>query len=169
VGNFTFATIESPSAYVSDTAEITQSWTLTLVCGANTPRPRIGELWFGRLTTLTRGVDPDIDVTEGDIAQIRVQGAGGRQEVVSDLKFPVSYSRLKVRTFTDAQHIQYRNEITRGTRFGADPIVVVPPDELQGSGRLIHARVGAVVQTKHRDQTWREFDVDLMESPMARA
>jgi hypothetical protein len=166
-GNFSFTDIYQPSAWcVLNSAETITEANLTFVVGTNQPRPRIGEFWVGKLTTFVRGVDPDIELNAGDAAQLRVQGAGGRQEVVSDLRIPLSMLRLKVRCFTDDQYDYWRNRVTRGTRFGADPMVLVPPTALDGDS-IIHGRVGPVLATRSKDQSWREFQVDLAESPFS--
>jgi hypothetical protein len=165
VGNFAFSVIDTPTASTTGNTELTQSYTMSIQMPAgNQPKPKIGEVWIGKLITLTRGIDPDIDIKEGDVAQIRVQGATGRQEVVSDIRLPATYATMKVRTFTDAQWIQYRNLIYRGTRFGADPFVLVPPDDLQGSGRVMHGRIGPILGTIHKENTWREFSMEFAES-----
>jgi hypothetical protein len=166
-GNFAFSTINTPSAWVtSNSAEYVLEANLTMDISSG-PRPRIGELWVGKLTLLTRGIDPEIEVTEGDVAQSRVQGATGRQEVLSEMRIPSSFHKMKVRTFTDAQYEQYRS-LFRSTKYGADPLVLVPPDEYVGT-RIIHARCGPVVAVKSKEATWREFSLDLVESPFSAA
>jgi hypothetical protein len=154
--------------YLVGNSEMSQSYTMSIQMPAgNYQRPRIGELWMGKLTTMLRGADPDIDIKEGDPAQLRVMGASGRQEILSNITRSFSSVLIKIRTFTEAQWNQYKNLLFKGTRYGADPVVVVPPSDLQGSGRVIHGRIGPVIGTKHKDKSWKEFSVDLTESPFA--
>ena len=165
---FSFSTIDPITATKSDTATFYQVWRLDIQMPAgNQPRPKIGELWMGRLQTFTRGPDPGIDINEGDINQIRVSAAGGRQEVLSDMRIPARSIGMKVRTFTDAAFTQYRDQLTRGTRFGAEPLLLVPPLELEGIALPVHGRVGPVTGYKNAEAGWREFTVNLMESPFS--
>jgi len=168
VGNFTLSTIAPITAWVSDTPETTQVWRLDIAMpSGNQVRPRIGEVWIGRLETFTRGIDPGITIQEGDAMQIRITAAGGRQEILSDLRVPNRAVDLKVRTFTDASFYEYRDTLTRGSRFGVDPILVVPPAGLTGVAKPIHGRIGPVMGYKHQESGWREFDIKMLESPFS--
>jgi hypothetical protein len=168
IGNFSLSTIAPITAWVSDTAEYTQTWQLDITMpSGNQVRPKIGEVWIGRLETFTRGIDPGITLQEGDAMQIRITAAQGRQEVLSDLREPNKALTLKVRTFTDASFYQYRDTLTRGSRFGVDPILIVPPAGLTGVAKPVHGRVGPVMGYKHQESGWREFSVKLIESPFS--
>jgi hypothetical protein len=166
----TFSPITAISTWDTVGSTYDRVWRLSIQMPAgNQPRPKIGELWIGTLRTFLRGPDPGITVKEGDRAQIRVVSAQGRQEILTDQRIPAGEVSLKIRTFTDAAYLQYKEEVNRGTRFGADPILLVPVDELEGSARLIFGRVGQTVSYSHKEAGYREFTVEIQESPMSGA
>jgi hypothetical protein len=168
IGTHSLTTISPISTHQTFTAEYRQTWRVDIAMpSGNQVRPKIGEVWIGRLETFTRGIDPGINLKEGDLQQIRVTAAQGRQEILSDLREPNKGLKMNVRTFTDASFYQYRDTLTRGTRFGADPLLLLPPAGLEGAARLVHGRVGSAVGYKHQEAGWREFTVSLMESPFS--
>jgi len=158
------------SCAATGAASYTQVWQVAIQMPAgNQPRPKIGELWIGTLRTFLRAPDPGIAVKEGDPDQVRVVTAQGRLEILSDQRLPASALSLSVRTFTDAQFTQYKNELTRGTRFGADPILLIPDASLEGSGRVIFGRVGQTISYSHKEAGFRSFTLDFQESPLSNA
>lgn len=162
--------ISPVSCAATDTASYTQVWQLAIQMPAgNQPRPKIGELWIGMNRVFLRGPDPGISVKEGDPNQIRVEAAQGRLEILSDQRLPAEAISLKIRTFTEASFAQYKNEIQRGTRFGADPILLLPDAALEGSGRVIFGRIGQEISYSHQDTTFKSFTVEFKESPLSNA
>ena len=152
------------------TGKFLQTWRLDIAMPTgNQPRPKIGELWIGSLRSLTRGPSPGITIAEGDPNQIRVEGAQGRVEILSDQRLPAQKLTLNVKTSSDAAYEQYRSVLTRGTRFGADPLLLIPVDVFDGTGRVILGRVGETISYTVSEVGWRAFSVELSESPLAAA
>jgi len=133
--------------------------------GGNQPRPKIGELWIGSPTTMLRGPMGGITLIEGDAYQNRLEAAQGRVEVLSDQKYPSQAMKLQVKTASEAAYEQWRNVVTRGSRFGAEPILLIPPDQLDGANRVLHGRVGPTISYTLPNAGWRTFEVDFVESP----
>jgi len=162
--------ITAVSCAATDTASYTQVWQLAIQMPAgNQPRPKIGELWIGMNRVFLRGPDPGITVKEGDPNQIRVEAAQGRLEILSDQRLPAEAISMGIRTFTDAAFAQYKNEIQRGTRFGADPILLLPDAALEGSGRVIFGRIGQEISYTHKEAGFRSFTIEFKESPLSNA
>jgi hypothetical protein len=167
VGTITLP-ISAVSCAVTDTASYAQVWTLDIQMPAgNQPRPKLGELWIGMKRIFLRGPDPGITVKEGDPNQIRLETAQGRLEILSDQRLPAEAISLKIRTFTAEAFAQYKNELQRGTRFGADPVLLLPDAALEGSGRVIFGRIGQEISYSHQETTFKSFTVDFRESPLS--
>ena len=135
----------------------------------NQPRPLLGELWIGGIRSLTRGPLDGIGIEEGDANQLRVQGAQGRVDVLSDQAHPTQKLSLDVKTTSDASYEEYRSALTRGTRFGADPLLLLPIDVFDGASRVIHGRIGATISYTVARAGWRSFKLEFSESPFAGA
>ncbi|HUW55448.1 MAG TPA: hypothetical protein VMZ92_02360 [Planctomycetota bacterium] len=161
-------TLASLSCYASFTAEYRQTWRLDIAMpSGNHTRPKVGELWIGNVTTMTRGPLGDIRLLDGDLDQLRLEAQQGRQEVLSDQKNPAQRMALKVKTTGDAAYEEWRNIVTRGSRFGVDPLLLIPPDALDGASRILHGRLGATVGYTLPNAGWRTFTVEFSESPFA--
>jgi hypothetical protein len=163
-------TVTPVSCIAEFTAKFLQTWRLDIAMPAgNQPRPRIGELWIGAARTFLKKPLPGIAMTEGDQFQLRVEGAQGRMEVLSDQRLPAQKLMLTLKTTGDAPYEQYRSELTRGTKFGKDPMLLIPEDDFDGDDRVIHGRVGQVVAYSVTNKGWRSFSIEFAESPFAGA
>jgi len=163
-------TIRPLSCFAEFTAKFLRTWRLEIQMPAgNQPRPLLGELWIGGARSLTRGPDDGISLEEGDANQLRVRGAQGRVDVLSDQAHPTQKLSLSVRTTNDAAYEEYRSTLTRGTRFGADPMLLLPLDAFDGAYRVIHGRVGATIGYAVTRAGWRSFKLEFAESPFAGA
>lgn len=161
-------TVTPVSCRASFTAKRLRTWHLDIQMPAGIqPRPMIGEVWIGKARYFTRNPNEGIGLSEGDPFQIRVEGAQGRVDILTDQALPAAAMRLELKTFTDAQFDQYRNQLARGSRFGAEPILLLPADEFDGTGRVFHGRIGPVVAYTVLRPGVRTFTVEFAESPFA--
>jgi hypothetical protein len=172
VGALTLIPVQ-PSFYKVDTSpSFVQVWTLDIQMPAgNQPRPIIGEVWIGLVRTLLAGspVVP-IGLEEASKGQIRVEAARRRVEVVGEDARPVAAIDMSFATRDAASYVQIRDEIARLTRFGADPLVLLPSDAFEG-GTIYHGRIADKVSYSrilgaYQDPA-RTFGMPFSESPFA--
>lgn len=158
-----------PSFSATDTSVFTQTWRLSIdMPSGNRVRPIIGEVWIGKLRTFLNRPQLSLRLTEGDANQIRVEGARGRQEVLSDLgRRPAADLSMGFKISTEASYTQARDEFTRGTKFGAEPLLFLPDSTFEGSGRLFHGRIDNRVSYSRIHNAWREYKFNFRESPLA--
>ncbi len=165
-----------PSSYaVTVLAQLVQTWRLSIDIPAalrpSAPRPIIGEVWIGKVRTLLGGspVLP-ISLTEGDASQVRVEGTGGRLDVLGS-GTPARAELLLEFTFDNASYKQARDQVARLTRFGEDPLLLLPSQSFEGAGRLYHGRIGQEVAYSRispgTDEALRSFTWEFAESPLA--
>jgi len=163
-------TLAPISCFTTFSAKFLQTWRLDIAMPAgNQLRPIIGEVWIGRAVTLTRGPQDGVGLSDGDPFQIRVRGAAGRVDVLSDQFIPAQAYTLALRTITDQQYEEWKNTVTRATRFGVDPLLLLPDSNFEGSTRAIHGRVGAVISYTVQRPGFRSFTIEYAESPFAGA
>lgn len=163
-----------PSMYVVGAApQLVRTWRLTIQMPAgNQPRPIIGEVWLGTARTLLVGspVLP-IGLTESSPGQLTLEAARGRLEVLGEDAPHVTGLELQFKARTTAAYQQVRDEIARLTRFGAEPLMLLPGEGFEGAGRLYHGRIGEKVsfqrQTPDGDETLRTFALPFAESLFA--
>jgi len=161
-------TVAALSCYATFSAEYRQTWRLDIAMPAgNHPRPKVGELWIGNTTTMVQGPLGGIRLLDGDPAQLRLEAQQGRQEVLSDQKNPSQRMALKVKTSGDAAYEEWRNIVARASRFGVDPILLLPPDAFDGATRILHGRIGPTIGYTLPNAGWRTFSVEFSESPFA--
>lgn len=161
-----------PSAFALGTSSSARYWSLDVTMPANTialhGAPFIGELWAGRLVDLVACPGYPFDIVEGDIAQVRLQGGLGREFVYSELEFPTRAFKMRFKTTNDSQYEDARDSFLRASRYGADPVILVPVDQLEGAGTLWHGRVGPETTFARVGLTRRTFEITLRESPFPR-
>ena len=163
-------TILPVSCSKSFTAKFLRTWRLEIQMPAgNQPRPLLGELWIGSARSLTRGPMDGVGLEEGDANQLRVEGAQGRVDILSDQVQPTQKLSLSIKTTNDASYEEYRSILTRGTRFGADPMLLLPIDAFDGASRVLHGRIGAIISYTILRTGWRSFKIEFAESPFAGA
>jgi len=161
-----------PSMYtVAVASQLIQVWRLSIqMPTGNQPRPILGEVWIGTARTFDRSPTLPIPVTEADKGQVRIEAARGRVEVLSDPGRPAAGLRLEMST-PEADYVRVRDEIMRLTRFGGEPMLLIPSAAFEG-GRFYHGRVGQEISytrftaadgTEH----WRSFQLAFDESPFA--
>lgn len=164
-----------PSCYVIGAGtQLVQTWRLSIQMPAGTqPRPVIGEVWIGKARTLLAGspIMP-VGVEESAPGQISVEGARRRREVVADTARPLTEISLSFRARNDASFEQIRDEIARLTRYGADPLVLLPGPTWDGGGRIYHGRIEdrmewSVVTRTAGDESLRYLALPFVESPFA--
>lgn len=149
----------------------TQLWTLSITMPAgNRPRPTIGEVWVGKVRSLTRSPQLPLALTEGDPSQVRLEAARGRVEVLSDEGDPTAALRLEFKVPED-DYTRARDELARLTHFGAEPMLLIPSTNFEGS-RFYHGRLGQEVAysrmtAAESDEAWRAFTLEFQESPLA--
>jgi len=158
-----------PSFFAEDTASYTQSWRLSIDMPSGTqPRPILGEVWIGKVRTFLRG-PRKVQRSEGDRNQKRIESARGRIEVVSDnAKAPNSDITFQF-TVAESEYEQVRDEVCRGGKFGAEPMLLLPDAAFEGTGSIYHTRVSDAVQFGRIGTTLRTFTLDFTESPFAAA
>jgi hypothetical protein len=158
-----------PSFYAADTSVYTQTWRLSIdMPSGNQVRPVIGEVWIGKLRTFAERPQLPTSLLEGDPTQIRVEGARGRVEILSDIgRYPTTILSFRFKIATDVPYIQTRDELTRGTKFGVEPLLFLPDSTFEGSGKLYHGRFGKDVTYTRIHNGWREFGLPFIESPLA--
>lgn len=163
-----------PSMYGTATAQFIQTWRLTITMPAgNQPRPLLGEIWLGTVRTLPMNPALPVGVTEASPGQIILETARLRKEVLADEARAVTQLTLSFRTGVEASFGQVRAEVIRGTRSGADPLLLIPEAILDGSGRLYHGRIDGqtfawnVETMTGTGLAFRTFGVPFSESPFA--
>jgi len=161
-----------PSMSATTMSQLVQTWRLTIQMPAgNQPRPELGEAWIGKARTLL-GHAPTlpISVTEGSPGQTRVEGGSGRLAVVGT-GTPTRASLMLQFVFDDAGYRQGRDAVARLTRFGEEPLLLLPSESFEGAGRIYHGRLGAEVAysriTPGADDALRSFTWEFEESPLA--
>lgn len=168
-------TVAQPSCYVVGVAaQLVRTWRLTIQLPAGVqPRPKIGEVWIGSARTMLVGspVMP-IGGEEGAPGQLVVETGRGRREVVPDDARPSGELALQFRATTAAAFRQIRDEIARLTRFGADPLLLLPGEDFDGAGRVYHGRVEdrlawSIVTRTAGGESLRTFALPFRESPFA--
>lgn len=158
-----------PSFSATDTSVYTQTWRLSVdMPSGDQVRPVVGEVWIGKVRTFLNRPELSLRLEEGDLNQIRVEGARGRVEVLSDMgRRPASRMQMKFKINNEASYVQTRDEFTRGTKFGAEPLLFLPDSTFEGSGRLFHGRVENKMSYVRVYNDWREFQLNFGESPLS--
>ncbi len=165
-----------PSCYVlAGLPVLAQTWRLSIAIPSalrpSAPRPIIGEVWIGRARTLA-GHAPTLPftVSEGDQGQVRVEGSSGRIDVLSS-GAPARADLMLSFTFEHEAYKQGRDEVARLTRFGVEPLLLIPTKSFEGAGRLYHGRIGQEVAYSRlspgTDEALRSFTWEFAESPLA--
>lgn len=170
-------TVGQPSCYaVAAAAQLVQTWRVAVSIPAalrpSTSRPKIGEPWLGLVRTWLVGSPvPTFGGEESAPGQLRVSGPRKRVEVVADDAPPVLELALAFRAKDDAAFRQIRSEIMRLTRFGADPLLLLPGEQFEGAGRVYHGRVedrlAWDIITPLDTGSARSFAMPFLESPFA--
>lgn len=163
-----------PSMYAVAVAEqLAQTWRLSIqMPGGVQPRPLLGEVWLGTARTLLAGspVLP-IGLAESAPGQISLEAGRKRKEVVPDEARPVVELELQFKARNDAAYQQIRDEIARLTRFGADPLLLLPGEAFEGAGRVYHGRIEDEVKyslvSPVDGGSLRTFTLPFVESPFA--
>lgn len=176
-------TITQPSSYaVAEASQLVQVWRLTIAIPAalrpSTGRPIIGEVWIGRAQELLvkSPAMPTPTVNVGSPGQVRVEGGRGRVEVVPGDDGALESLDIRFHAIGDAAYQQVRRGISEFTRFGAEPLLLIPSEHWEGEGRVYHARMEdrlsfAIVVPPDDDGEGelRTFGYPLHESPLAGA
>lgn len=162
-----------PSMLATGVAEqLVQTWRLSIqMPTGNEPRPILGEVWIGLLRAWARSPQLPLELAEGDRGQVRVETDRGRVEVVAGsnayppMTFPMKW------TVPDADYVQTRDEITRLTGFGKEPMLLIPSTVFEG-GRFYHGRIGkdigyGRITAAESLEHWRSFTLEFQESPFA--
>jgi hypothetical protein len=163
-----------PSMYAVATSPVlAQVWRLSIdVAAGNQPRPILGEVWLGLARTLLAGspVLP-IGLTESAPGQLVLEAGRKRKEVVPDDAREVTELDLQFKARNDAHYRQIRDEIARLTRFGADPLLLLPGPTFEGAGRVYHGRIEDKVAysliSPVDGGSIRSFALPFTESPFA--
>lgn len=163
-----------PSMYaVATSPALTRVWRLSIAMTSGTdPRPILGEVWVGSARTLLAGspILP-IGLTESAPGQLTLEGARRRKEIVPDTARAVTELDLEFRARNDAAYRQVRDEIARLTRFGADPLLLLPGEAFEGAGRVYHGRIEDKVVyslvSPVDGGSLRTFALPFVESPFA--
>lgn len=168
--------IAHPSCYaIAGSSLLAQTWRLSIDVPANlrpsAPRPILGEVWIGKARTWDRSPLMDLTRTEGDPDQVRVVAARGREEIVASDGRPPSSMALDFLT-PDVDYVRMRDEVYRLTKFGAEPMLLLPSAAFDGAGRFYHGRVGqemsnSRITAAESAEAWRKFRLDFKESPLA--
>jgi hypothetical protein len=174
VGALTLVPLQ-PSMYTTGSAVYTRMVRISIQMPAgNQARPVIGELWIGKARTLLVGspVVP-IGLEESSPGQVQLVGARGRREIIGEDAIPVRELAMQFRTATDAAYQQVRDGIARLTRFGADPLLLLPSTTFEPGLRVVHGRIEDRVSysriTPAAADPVRDFSMPLHESPFAAA
>jgi hypothetical protein len=163
-----------PSMYAVATSPVlAQVWRLSIAMpSALLPPPVLGEVWLGTARTLLAGspVLP-IGLTESAPGQLVLEAARKRKEVIPDEAWPAAELDLEFKTRNDAHYRQIRGEIARLTRFGADPLLLLPGPAFEGTGRVYHGRIADKVTyslvSPVDGGSLRSFALPFTESPFA--
>ncbi len=163
-----------PSMFVTGVAaQLVQTWRLSVqMPTGNQPRPVLGEVWIGKARTMLVGSPiPTFGGEESAPGQLTLEGPRKRKEILADDARPVHEFALSFRAATDAAFRQVRDEVMRLTRFGADPLVLMPGDLFEGTGRIYHGRIedrlAWTIITPTAGGSARTFAVPFTESPFA--
>lgn len=165
-----------PSCYATTLPQLVQTWRLSIqMPTGNQPRPILGEVWIGKSRTLA-GHAPTLPytLTEGDASQVRVEGTGGRVDVLGS-GTPARAELMLSFSFDAAAYRQGRDEVARLTSFGEEPLLLLPSSGFEGAGRLYHGRLGQEVAYSRLTppdagddaQSLRTFTWEFSESPLA--
>lgn len=160
---------------VGAAGQLVQTWRLTIAMPSGIqPRPVLGEVWIGTPLTLLGG-SPALPITldEGDVGQVRMEGARGRIETDGGDVDPSADMMLNF-AFEHAAYVQAR-DIARACMFGAEPILLLPTASFEGAGRIYHGRIDEKVsysrispgRSPGTDEI-RQFGWRFVESPRAR-
>jgi hypothetical protein len=163
---------EVPNFMGIQSAQDFQMWRLRVEMPAGTAafhaRPYIGELWLGEIADMTWCPSFPFDLIVEDKGQIRTIGGYGRQYVTSDAARELHDLKMKFKVNGEAGYQQVRNYIESATRFGQDPLLIMPADVLEGAGVLYHARVGNEVSYSRENNVRRSFTLLAIETPFPR-
>jgi hypothetical protein len=163
-----------PSCYVVESVpQLAQVWRLSIAMPVGIqPRPVMGEVWIGKARTMLVG-SPVLSIggEDADLGQIMVESAHGRKEVVAREAPPAVKLKLEFKARDDAAFRQVRDEIARLTRFGGEPLLLLPGERFDGEGKVYHGRIEETfswsVVTPTQTGTVRTFTVPFAESPFA--
>jgi hypothetical protein len=170
-------TARQPSCHTTATSAIlAQVWRLAITIPSalrpSTPAPRIGTVWIGTARSMTiKGPANNIGVEESSQNQLRVE-TRGRIEAVPDTSRPTGTLTLAFTAGTDADFEQIRSEFMRLTRYGADPMLLLPditfdPDALPIHGRVRNRLSWTVLERTTGNESARSFGIPFDESPFA--
>ena len=167
----TFSPIVFPSMFDTGVASQIQQWRLTISMPTASAdfreRPLIGELWLGAVADMAWCPRFPFDLTLGDSGQVRVPGGYGRQNVFSDAAR--ARARLKMNfEADDAGYLQARDFLEGATRHGADPLLIMPVDTLEGATAIYHARLNNEVLYSRVNNPRRRYSLVAEEDPFPR-
>lgn len=148
-----------------------QQWRLTISMPTASAdfreRPYIGELWLGTIADMAWCPRFPFDLTLGDSGQVRAPGGYGRQNVFSDAVR--ARARLKMNfEADDAGYLQARDFLEGATRHGADPLLIMPVDTLEGADAIYHARLNNEVLYSRVNNQRRRYSLIAEEDPFPR-
>jgi len=165
-------TPEVPSFYGEGlTPQTFQSWRLTVQMPAGLlsfhERPYIGDLWLGGCVDMAWCPAFPFEVRVADEGQVRVPGGYGREYVFSDSPRETHALKLLFKVNGDAGYWQVRRFLEQATRQGADPMLLLPVDVLEGDV-LYHGKLGNEVSYSRKNNVRREFTLAFNETPFPR-
>lgn len=168
IGSYTLD-MKQPSVAFTGTAETTRVWRLDIAMPAGDwPRPIIGEVWIGRAIELLRSPAYPLALAEGDVGQVRIIGARGRVEVVArERARSTTTLSLQFKVPTDAYE-QVRDDFLRASLYGAEPVLLLPCDAVEGSDVVYHGRTDPKVSFSRTNANRRTFTIPFTESPFPR-
>lgn len=167
----TLSPIVRPSMSAVGVASQIQQWRLTISMPTASAdfrsRPFIGELWLGTLTEMAWCPRFPADFTIADAGQVRIPGGYGRQSVFSDAVR--ARQRIKMNfEADDAGYLQARDFLEGATRHGADPLLILPVDILEGPDAIYHARLNNEVLYGRVSNQRRRYSLVAEEDPFPR-
>jgi len=168
----TFSPIVFPSMFDTVvTASQIQQWRLTITMPQASAdfreRPFIGELWLGTIADMAWCPRFPFDLSPVDSGQVRALGGYGRQSVFSDATR--DRHRLKMNFEADeAGYLQARDFLEGATRHGADPLLIMPVDTLEGATAIYHARLNNEVLYSRINNQRRRYSLVAEEDPFPR-
>jgi hypothetical protein len=166
-------TPQQPSCYaVALVPQLVRTWRLAFLLPAGVqPRPRMGEVWIGSVRTLLAGA-PAMPVggEESLPGTLTILTADTRREVIpSDKTHTSAELALQFQLGGDTEWRQLRDEVSRMTRAGADPLLLLPGEDWDGTGRVYHGRVedrlAWQVITRTSEGSLRSVALPFHESP----
>jgi hypothetical protein len=172
-GTILTLTMAQPSCYVVGVAaQLVRTWRLSIQMAAGIqPRPVVGEVWIGSARTMLVGAPiMPIGGQESSPGQLSIEAGRKRREAVPDEARASTALALQFSAPTDAAFQQLRDEVSRLTRFGVDPLLLLPGEAFDGGGRVYHGRVEdrlawSLVTRTAGGESLRTFALPFTEDP----